>query len=912
MLATMASPLPRPLLDVVERSAASGPVGALFGRLLQRRPDIGERLAEESEATNLGRTVAAVAAASNSLGRLIVADDAALDVLADVEQPVALDARDADALARSKHLALLRIAARDLLGLDSLDSVGVRLADLATDVLRAAVALACGPDSADIGVIGMGKLGGRELNYSSDVDVLFVGAAGIGDEQARRILDVARGCFRVDADLRPEGRAGPLVRTLDGYRSYWQRWAQAWEFQALLKARPVAGDAGLGDRFAELAGEQVWGRTFSADELAAMRAMKARTEALVQRRGLDGRELKRGPGGIRDVEFAVQLLQLVHGRLDPAIRDRSTLGALAELAAAGYVATHDADTLGRSYRFLRTVEHRVQLVEEEQIHAVPPPGEARDRLARVLGFEAGPGATAGSLFEDALHRCQADVRTIHERLFFRPLLEAFATVEGGDTGVGMTPSAVATRLAAFGFAGAERTGAAVAELASGLTRSSRLMTQLLPLLLDWLSMTPDPDLGLLGLRNLVVHVHPRALVVSAFRESPEIARRLCILLGTSRVLGEAVVQNPALIAELDDDVALRRTTRSGAAQEARQRLRTRFDEAQRRAQLRRFWQETLVRTAMRDLLGLDDVADTGAALAAAADGLLDAALESCGPTVPFCVVGLGALGGSELSYASDLDVLFVCEDESPGMAVGEALGESLLRLIHGPTAVDRVVTLDLNLRPEGALGRLVRDVEGYASYFDRWAQTWERQAMLRARVVAGDAELGRRFCDVVERFVTGRSFTDEDAADIRRMKARIERERIPPREDPQFHLKLGRGSLSDVEWTVQLLQLRHGVAAAGTLQALDDLVEGNAIAADDADALRDAYRFCMHTRNRWYLVGALPGGASPGDSLPSPGTALSHLARSLTTTPSALRDDYRRVTRRARRVMERLFYGLDR
>ncbi len=872
-----------------------------------------------SEPTPLASVLVGVCAASNSLGRLCVVDRVALDVLEDLDHPVPVDCSDPAALARTKRLELLRVAARDLLGLDTLETVGAALADLAQQVLAGAVSLAGG---GPLAVIGMGKLGGRELNYASDVDVLFVSANGPDEETARRVLQTAGLCFRVDADLRPEGRAGPLTRTLESYAAYWARWASTWEFQALLKARAVAGDAELGRQFARAADDQVWGRNYSADELAAVRSMKARTEGIVSGRGLATREIKRGPGGIRDIEFAVQLLQLVHGRNDPGIRERSTLGALTELAEAGYVAAEDAIALGDAYRFLRTVEHRLQLVEEEQTHSVPVAETARRRLSLVLGFEDDASASATNRFDDALRRCQRDVRAIHERLFFRPLLEAFATVEGppGSTQTAnppgeqtarpvMSSEAVARRLAAFGFSDPARTRAAVEDLASGLTRSSRLMAQLLPLLLDWLSLTPDPDLGLLGLRDLVVHAHHRSLLVSTFRESPEAARRLCLLLGSSRTLVEAIERNPELIATVGGDDTLAPTPRDLLVAEAGERLQRNDDESWRRVQLVRMRQDQQVRIAARDLLDLDDVVDTGHELSALHEALLEAGLEALGPEMPFAVVGMGRLGGAEMSYASDLDVLLVYE--GAGAEAGDALAESFLHLMHGPSPAQRVAALDLGLRPEGGQGRLARDLHGYGLYFDRWAETWERQALVRARVVAGDRDLGDRFMAVVGEFVWDRPFTEVEVAAIRRMKARIERERISSREDPQFHLKLGRGSLSDIEWTVQLLQLRHRVPGTSTVATLDTLGELGILDPGDLAALGDSYRFCERTRNRWHLVGALPGGASPGDALPTEADQLSRLARSLGTTPSALRDDYRRVTRRARRVVERAFYGIQ-
>jgi len=917
------SALPEGLVAVAEHSAAPAAVTVALHRAVEERPGVADRLLDGRAPSALAHAFTAVVAASNALGRLCAADPRAFDVLDDLDHPVAIDSTDTGALARSKRLELLRIAGRDLLGIDTLEDVGRSLADMADRVLQGAATIATN-DSGDRGlaVIGMGKLGGRELNYASDVDVMFVtdGSDSESDKVARQILSIARACFRVDVDLRPEGRSGPLTLSLERYRSYWDKRALAWEFQALLKARPVAGDVDLGANFAGAAHEATWSRTFSADELAQLRMMKARAEAEALRRGLAGPEIKRAPGGIRDVEFSVQLLQLVHGHHDPDIRDRSTLGALTELAAAGYVSAEDGAVLADSYRFLRTVEHRLQLVEEEQTHALPTDATARARLARVLGFTDGPTTTATASFDDRLRRCQSEVRIIHERLFFRPLLEAFAALEPSPgveatqdaPGPVMSADAATRRLTAFGFSDARRTRAAIEELAGGLSRASRLMGQLLPLLLDWLSVSPDPDLGLLGLRSLVVRSHHRALVVTTFRESLEAARRLCLILGSSRAMAEAVEHNPELIATLDDDRALAPESRAALVEVAVERLPRPGDEGRRRARLVRFTQDHTLRIATRDLLDIDDIASTGAALTVVAEAVLEAALAHVAPDVAFCVVGMGRLGGAEMSYASDLDVLFVFDDTSPGdQDRAEATAEALLRFLHGPSPAQRVASLDLGLRPEGGHGRLARDLAGYEAYFDRWAQTWERQALLRARVVAGDGALGERFLALARHFVWGRPLTDADIADIRRMKARIERERIPPREDPQFHLKLGRGSLSDIEWTAQLLQLRHGVEATGTMTALDALAGHGALARADAERLGHAYRFLEHTRNRWHLVGALPGGTSPGDSLPTEAHHQSSLARSLGTSPAALRDEYRRVTRRARRVVERLFYGID-
>ncbi len=994
--------LPPALARLAQQGAAPELVTTTLERLLQAQPAAGDRLVDAGAVTPLARAVVAVCGASNALGRLLVGDDVALDILDHLDRPVTIeaDARDvgdaAESLARRKGHELLRIAARDLLGIDALEQTGAALAALASAVLAAAVSVATGRPADEAGsnllVVGMGKLGGAELNYASDIDVVFVGAGDVTDRHARIILEIGRRCFRVDAALRPEGRSGPLVRTLQGYQAYWERWAQPWERQAMLKSRPVAGDPELAESFAAAADAMVWGRPFGADELAQVRAMKRRTETLVRRRGHDHRDVKRGPGGIRDIEFSVQLLQLVHGWLDPTIRSRTTLVALSQLADAGYVDGADAAVLAAGYRFLRTVEHRVQLVEEEQVHVVPTtPGPAR-RLARVLGFADGPAAPAEDMLAAELRRWQADVRSVHERLYFRPLLEAFAALApsgptpgsgttlgagttpgpstqrgegtsaasargtrtgagsatasgarahpgppdtttrrrtatevagtsgrepatevtapiGGETAIDvMSPLAVATRLGAFGFADADRTRADVVALGQGLTRSSRLMAQMLPLVLDWLSESPDPDLGLRQLRDLVVRHHQRSLVVSVFRESPEAARRLCLLLGSSRLMGEGLVRDPDVLAGLGDDDALVPASRDAGVLSLAARLRTHPEPGAPRTQLARFRRDQRLRIAARDLVGLDELPATAAALTAVDEAVLHVAMDACGEGVPWCAVGLGRLGGGELSYASDLDLVLVCADGAGQAATASA--EALLGLLHGSGPFEEVLRVDLRLRPEGEQGRLVRDLAGYRAYFDRWVQTWERQAMVRARVVAGDAEVGRQFMALVDEVVWDRPITTADVTAIRRMKARIERERIPASEDPRFHLKLGPGSLSDVEWTVQLLQLRHHIPEPATMTALDALCRQGVVGTEDADRLRAAYRFCEHTRNRWHLVGSLPGGTSPGDALPARADQLTHLARSLGTTPARLRDHYQRVTRRARAVVERLFYEM--
>jgi glutamate-ammonia-ligase adenylyltransferase len=896
--------------------AADRPVPALDW-ISAARPGNAERIRADP---GLRTALLAVVSASPWLARVCVTEPLALDVLSDLDGPgpPPTGSDPYDRLRTQKDLGVLRVAARDLLGLDDIEAVGSNLSDLA-DRLLAEAWESARPSSEGLAVIGLGKLGGGELNYASDIDLILVagtGPPGGGEGDPRTLIDLARAAWRVDLDLRPEGRSGAMARSLASYEAYWSRWAETWEFQALLKARAVAGDPDVAGRFVTAAARHVWDRAFGADELRQVRQMKARSEVELARRGLAEREVKRGPGGIRDIEFAVQLLQLVHGRTDPTLRSASTLSALRALAAGGYVAPDDAGSLEDAYRFLRTVEHRLQLYEGQQAHTVPQSPERRGHLALVMGYRHGTTDSAMSRLDADLRRYRATARAIHERLFFRPLLEVFsfgtrgpAVPPEGGAGEGamkLSAEAVAERLSAFGFADAARTGQAVSELTRGFSRMSQLMQRMLALLLDWLSSAPDPDQGLLGLRTLAGGQMSRDRLIAVCRESPAGAQQLCRLLGTGARFAFDLQRFPDSLAGLASGSFPSDRSPGELRSNAERSLGWRSGDGSTELGLRRFAQSERLRIAARDVLGLDQDGATGRALSDVADAVIAAALERVDPAVPFAVIGMGRLGGRELGYGSDLDLLLVYDGVgSPGAADdADAAGVALMRLIGGESPATGVYRVDLNLRPEGRQGPAVRSLESYAAYYRRWARPWERQALLRSRFVAGDQALGSAFAALVDDFVWGRPAGPGDVLEIRRSKARMEKERVPAGDDPKFHLKLGPGSTSDVEWTVQLMQLRHGIRAPGTVEALGRLVGCGALAADDGAVLADSYRFCDQARNRLGLIRDVRT-----DSLPVAGPVLTILARSLGRTAPGLRNDYSRVTRRARRVVERLFYG---
>jgi [glutamine synthetase] adenylyltransferase / [glutamine synthetase]-adenylyl-L-tyrosine phosphorylase len=737
-------------------------------------------------------------------------------------------------------------------------------------------------------------------------------------------------CFEVDANLRPEGRNGPLSRTLGSYLAYWDRWAQPWELQALIKVRPVAGDAELAGRFRAEAEARVYPERLDPETVPAVRRMKARVETSAKARAGGDRQVKLGPGGLRDVEFAVQLLQLVHGRHDPALRSGSTLVALDRLTAAGFVGRADAAQLAAAYRFLRLVEHRLQLASERRTHTIPAGEEARRWLARTLGYRDGPEADALERFEADRRRHAGAVRGLHEKLFYRPLLEAFGAVPAG-----LDPEGASERLAALGFANPGRAMASLRALTSGLSRRATLMRAMLPVMLPWLAEAPDPDGGLAALRVLAEALGDRAAFYGMVRDNPAAAELLCTVLGTSRLLGELLARHPELLTAMADQhrvAAVRGPAELVASANA---IVARHDDpAAAWDGLRRFKRRELVRVAVRDLTGDLPVERVGAELAALAQACLEAGLavamrqagegpRSSGgpgvsppgpPPVRVAVLGMGKLGGTELSYTSDLDVLF-CHEPASGVdpetanRAADRVVRELLRGLSAVTPEGTCFTVDPNLRPEGRNGPLSRTLGSYKAYWDRWAQPWERQALIKVRPVAGDLELAGRFCAEAEARVYTDPLDPATVAEVRRMKARVESERLPAGADPKLHLKLGPGGLADVEWTAQLLQLRVGgaqptVRVQPTLDALEALAAAGALDPGQAAWLADAYRLCLRTRNLAYLVAG-----RPVDSLPTDPVALERLARAMGDPGrQRLLEDYRRATRRARRVVDARFW----
>ena len=894
-----------------------------------------------------------VLGSSLALGDHLVAHPQSWHLLAgDVTLPSAdeLRAAFADAVESASGandvLPVLRTLYRDrllvLAGLDLASTVenepvlpfteiGVHLSDLADAALGVALKVAtrsvCGEDGEPprLGVIAMGKCGARELNYVSDVDVIFVAeeADVVTTRLAGEMMRFAsEAFFEVDAALRPEGKHGQLVRTLDSHVAYYQRWAKTWEFQALMKARPAAGDAELGEQYIAALMPMVWTACEREDFVPEVQAMRRRVEALVPA-DERARELKLGTGGLRDVEFAVQLLQLVHGRNDESLHVASTVDALAALGAGGYIGRDDAANMTASYEFLRLLEHRLQLQRLKRTHMLPDEDddEAMRWLARAAHMRPDGQHDALGVLRKELKRQSLRVSRLHAKLFYQPLLESV-----GQPAFGMTSEAAERQLAALGYEGPQSALTHLAALTGHSGRRGRVQQVLLPTLLDWLSDTPDPDAGLLAYRRISDALSDHRWYLSTLRDEGAVAKRLMRVLGTSAYVPELLMRAPEVIQQYADgpdgpkllDVEPHAMARALVASAGRHP-----DPVRAIAAARTLRRRELARVASADLLGMLEVTQVCNALTSVWVAVLQAALEAVirantpdsGAPARIAVIGMGRLGGGELGYGSDADVMFVCEpnegvDESAAVRWSVTIAEQVRSLLGTPSA-DPPLEVDAGLRPEGRNGSLVRTLDSYETYYAQWAQPWEIQALLRAHRVAGDEDLGERFLLMADktRYPPG-GVSAEAVQEIRRIKARVDSERLPRGADPNTHTKLGRGGLADIEWTVQLLQLRHAhkipaLHCTSTLATLDAIGAAELIAEGDVDLLREAWLTATRARNALVLVRG-----KPTDQLPGPGRQLNAVALAAgwdTDDGGEFLDNYLRVTRRAKTVVRKVF-----
>ncbi|GAA3683702.1 bifunctional [glutamine synthetase] adenylyltransferase/[glutamine synthetase]-adenylyl-L-tyrosine phosphorylase [Arthrobacter ginkgonis] len=869
----------------------------------------------------------------------------------------AVGGKDAYVPLRTTYRALLvDLALRDLCSADPLRSmpeVGRELADLAAAAIEAALSVArleaaerFGAEAVAavrLAVIGMGKCGAGELNYISDVDVIYVHeSVGLEEDSASRIAaalatGIARALgthapepalWEVDANLRPEGKDGVLSRTLDSHVAYYRRWAQSWEFQALLKARRIAGDLALGAAYEAAVAPLVWSSSEREGFVESAQAMRRRVTDNIPAQEV-GRQLKLGPGGLRDVEFTVQLLQLVHGRVDETLRVRDTTSAIAALSTAGYIGRSDAIEFDASYRYLRVLEHRIQLVQLRRTHLMPVKEDALRALAKSsLGPAVAVRPSAEKLTGE-WQRTKRGVRSLHERIFYRPLLATAAHLSTDE--VRLTPEAAQARLKALGYADPRGAMRHIEALTAGVSRRAALQRQLLPVLLGWIAEGVDPDAGLLGFRRLSESLGESHWYLGMLRDSSAGAERLCHSLSNSRFITDLMEVSPESAAWLGDDKDLVPMPFEQQWQEITAKLSRHRGRHQAMRLIRLIRRRELLRIALADGAGVIDLDQVGRALSETDQAAVLGALRVAEDTeyadreklTDLLVVAMGRQGGREIGYCSDADVMFVHRPlpgadpqsaQEQALRICSRLGALLGQPLQPAVLAEPRLEVDADLRPEGRQGPLVRSLEAYREYYERWALVWEAQALLRARPMAGDEALGRDFMELVDSVRYRGGLEEKDVREIRRIKARVESERLPRGADPARHLKLGRGALSDVEWLVQLLQLLHAaehpaLRTTSTRPALRALGEEGLLPPGDVELLDRAWALAARVRS---AIVVCTGRTS--DVLPSSRRDLEAVARWCgypAGQAARLEEDYLKTTRRARQVFERHFYGFE-
>ena len=914
------------------------------------------------------RVVVALLSGSSVLGNLLVANPDWLSVL-DIQQlkfprraegfrreiesglKPKLEARDySGALAelrRFKQREMLRIAARDLARFSNVVEITREISDLA-DVCLDAVWRICRQQftgrfgqpfhqdaegnwqRTEFCVLGMGKLGGQELNYSSDVDVLFlysdegeVFKAPPAKKKTQRatmsnhqffsrlaeafIAEVSRVTpdgmlFRIDLRLRPEGDAGPLCRSLESYENYYAEWGQTWERMMLIKARHVAGEESLAAEFLEMIQPFRFPGSISPDVLHEVAAVKDRIEKEIVGAEELERNVKLGRGGIREIEFVAQSLQILHAGRLPFLQTAQTLPCLAKLAQYKLLAEEEAQQLDAAYRFLRDVEHRLQMEENQQTHTIPTDRHAQLRLARLMGFKS------LAEFEAALQMHTGNVRRVYDKLLKSDAPKSTHAVlppefDGAE-------AEWENLLAAHSFRDPETAFRLLKEFAEGpgYVHVSPHTTELArQLILKFLALCPgqsaihspqsrilsDPDRVVTRLDSFIEAYGTRMALFEMWNGNPAAFELMLLLFDRSEFLAEAAIRDPDLI---DDFVAGGRLRQRKMAPEILKDLRHGHDDEDQFLWLRRYHEAELMRLGLRDILGLADFEQNLAELSALADACLQYALEVVMRknkirTPPFVVIGLGKLGGCEIDYGSDLDLLFVTDARAKELPKLQRLAVNMKELLSRRTEQGMVFHTDARLRPDGEKGLLVNTLAAYEEYYRQRAQLWEIQALTRTRPVAGNFALGEKFqklAAVLTNFskvvqasrlpkmksrqsrrdvcaTLPACFAPDWKEQIHQMRLRIEKERTPQGQD-DLAIKTGKGGLMDAEFIAQALCLEKGWPEANTLRALERARDAGAL--PDADKLLENYRKLRRVEGilrRWSYEGetVLPDDPAP-------------------------------------------------
>ncbi len=822
-------------------------------------------------------------------------------------------------LRRRKAQSIFSIGVRDLLGLASLEETMRKLSELAESCVETAVHWVRSSLAAEYGevmsqesegqtaafvVLGMGKLGGFELNYSSDIDLVYIfesdrgesGGGGRGKLDAREFFtrmaeEVTRAlnavteegrAFRVDLRLRPDGVNGPVANSIAGALAYYESYGQTWERSVLVRARPVAGSKALGKRFLEEIGPFVYRRYLDFTTVEDMKEMKAKIEASLSERGAV-QDVKLGRGGIREIEFVAHTLQLVHGGKDKWLRHPSTLETIERLVARGHLQAESGERLARAYRFLRNVEHKIQLLDQRQTQRLPA-GRGEVALARRLRYHLdGSGRTSAELARSAVSRFQRDlaahtefVHDLFASLFYSPAEEIKSAT---DRSLALLLDELEQeeralwKLQELGFRDTEGAYRELKLLRDGPARARstprrrKLLRQLAPALLGEIGRSADPDRALRNLARFLTAAGARSTFLSLLLENPETMRLLVRLFGTSEYLSNFLIAHPELLDALvraDLAKVMRDRTELSEALSAELQASSNYEEALNA--LRRIRNEEVLRIGLNEINGALDCEAVSAQLSDLAEICLVAAVEIAAREILehadgdvatrfFAIIGMGKLGSRELTYNSDLDLIFIYDDYAGDRGEGARdshilftkLAQKIITTLQAPTREGVAYRIDTRLRPSGKSGPLVCSLQAFASYHAKSSQIWERQALIKARVVFGEPGLRRRIEEIVERFVYGRSLEEHEAAEIHRIRMRMEKE-LAREKTKGYNIKLGRGGLVDIEFVVQMLQLRFGQQFAGlrvraTREALERLAQVGVLPPEDAAELADSWAF---------------------------------------------------------------------
>ena len=846
-----------------------------------------------------------------------------------------LEARDYAAAYRRlrefKQREMLRIAARDLARLGQVTEITGEISNVA-DVCLATVNRLCRQQLAErfgqpyhqdieglwwptaFCVFGLGKLGGQELNYSSDVDVIFVyseegflfkeppkkgqtSGKGFSNHQfflrlvEAFIAEVTRltpegTLYRIDLRLRPEGNTGPLARSLNSYENYYAQWGQTWERMMLIKARGVAGDAALASEFLETIHPFRYPRSLGDRILSEIGAMKRRIETEVVKAGEIDRNVKLGRGGIREIEFIAQTLQLLKGGQCPFLQNSQTLPTLQKLVRYKLLPADEAETLAHAYCFLRDIEHRLQMENNLQTHTIPIERKFRQRLAALMG--------CGSLaeFETVLQNHTTRVRRSYDTLLGAEGTAAPDPLPDFDG----RATEWRKRLCEHRFRDADRAYQLLQEFVKGpgyvhvSSRTSELAMQLVPRLLALCpqgsapstsfdaSTAPlsDPDRVLARIHSFITAYGSRSMLYETWTSNPSLFRLLLLLFDRSEFLAEVAIRTPDLVDELELSGRLRRPKSS---LEILKELRHGLEDEDQRLWLGRYHQAELMRIGLRDILGLADFENNLVELSALADACLQYAVETVLrrhkiKRVPFAIIGLGKLGGTELNYGSDLDIMFVADSRQKNLAPWQRVAGEIMDLLSSPTEFGVAFLTDARLRPDGEKGLLVNTLAAHEEYYRQRAQLWEIQALTRTRPIAGHAGVGKQFQELAATLTHFnppsqplKAFRPDWREEIHKMRRRIEAERTPAGKQ-HLAIKTGAGGLMDAEFIAQTLCLAHGWCEANTLHALQRAREQQVLEPETADLLIENYRKLRRIEGilrRWSYAGetVLPDDPAP-------------------------------------------------